>query len=183
MDVRVELKGGHKYKHFLKQLSDMRLGVKAGIPKGATNPETGDSIPYYAAINEFGMTIPVTPKMRAWMHYQGIHLKKSTSVIKIPARPFLRDSGEQNLTKWVATIHRGVKGHADSPNEWRKAMNGVGEVMKLDIIDTIQNGSFAANAPMTVRMKEAKGKTEPDHPLIDTGYMQQVVAFEVVNGK
>ena len=43
-----------------------------------------------AAVHEFGCTITVTPKMRAYLHYQGVHLKPSTQMIYIPARPFLR---------------------------------------------------------------------------------------------
>ena len=43
-----------------------------------------------AAVHEFGCTIGVTPKMRAYLHHQGIHLRASTQYIHIPARPFLR---------------------------------------------------------------------------------------------
>ncbi len=43
-----------------------------------------------AAVHEFGCTIGVTPKMRAYLHYQGVHLRASTQYIHIPARPFLR---------------------------------------------------------------------------------------------
>ena len=43
-----------------------------------------------AAVHEFGCTIKVTPKMRAYLHHQGVHLKPSTQMIYIPARPFLR---------------------------------------------------------------------------------------------
>ena len=43
-----------------------------------------------AAIHEFGCTIAVTPKMRAYLHHQGVHLKTETTHIHIPARPFLR---------------------------------------------------------------------------------------------
>ena len=43
-----------------------------------------------AAVHEFGCTIGVTPKMRAYFHYQGVHLKSSTQYIHIPPRPFLR---------------------------------------------------------------------------------------------
>jgi len=37
-------------------------------------------------IHEFGATIPVTDRMRGFLHILGIHLKASTTVIKIPAR-------------------------------------------------------------------------------------------------
>ena len=43
-----------------------------------------------AAVHEFGCTIGVTPKMRAYLHHQGVHLRASTQYIHIPARPFLR---------------------------------------------------------------------------------------------
>ena len=43
-----------------------------------------------AAVHEFGCTIQVTPKMRAYFHYNGLHLKATTQFINIPPRPFLR---------------------------------------------------------------------------------------------
>ena len=43
-----------------------------------------------AAVHEFGCTIGVTPKMRAYLHHQGVHLRTSTQYINIPPRPFLR---------------------------------------------------------------------------------------------
>jgi len=42
-----------------------------------------------AAVHEYGCTIEVTSEMRAYLHYHGIHLKKITAYIHIPARPFL----------------------------------------------------------------------------------------------
>ena len=43
-----------------------------------------------AAVHEFGCTIKVTPKMRAYLHYNGLHLKDSTQYVNIPARSFIR---------------------------------------------------------------------------------------------
>ena len=43
----------------------------------------------YARIHQFGGSIKVTPKMRAFLHFKDIHLKKTTQFIKIPARPYL----------------------------------------------------------------------------------------------
>ena len=58
------------------------IGVKKTAKGGADQANI-------AAVHEFGCTIPVTPKMRAYMHYQGIHLKPTTQYINIPPRPFL----------------------------------------------------------------------------------------------
>lgn len=43
-----------------------------------------------AAVHEYGCTIPVTPKLRAYFHYQGIHLRNETVSLHIPSRKFLR---------------------------------------------------------------------------------------------
>jgi phage gpG-like protein len=43
----------------------------------------------YAAIHNFGGKIPVTPKMRSFLHWKGLHLKKTTNAITIPQREYL----------------------------------------------------------------------------------------------
>ena len=45
---------------------------------------------WLASIHEYGCKIPVTPEMRAYLHNIGIHLRKSTTVITIPERSFIR---------------------------------------------------------------------------------------------
>ena len=49
-----------------------------------------------AAVHEYGCTIAVTPKMRAYLHYNGLHLKEETKYIHIPPRPFLRPVLDSN---------------------------------------------------------------------------------------
>lgn len=43
---------------------------------------------WLAGIHEYGCRIRVTPKMRAFLHHQGLHLKDSTTEIVIPERSF-----------------------------------------------------------------------------------------------
>ena len=45
------------------------------------------SVLKYARVHQFGCTIHVSKKQRAYLHYRGFHIKKS--IITIPARPFL----------------------------------------------------------------------------------------------
>ncbi|MDR1648916.1 MAG: phage virion morphogenesis protein [Synergistaceae bacterium] len=67
--------------------------VWIGVKKGARG-KNGD-MANIAAVHEFGCTnengcaIKVTPKMRAYLHYSGIHLRSATEYIVIPPRPFL----------------------------------------------------------------------------------------------
>ena len=44
---------------------------------------------------EYGAVIRVTPKMRSYLGSQGIHLRKETETLRIPARPFIEDSTKE----------------------------------------------------------------------------------------
>jgi len=50
---------------------------------------------WLAGIHEYGCKIPVTPKMRAYLHGIGVHLRESTTQIVIPERSFLRAGYDQ----------------------------------------------------------------------------------------
>ena len=58
------------------------------------------------AVHEFGAEIEVTPKMRAFLHSQGLHLRQSTIKIIIPERSFLRST----LSKKERTIKDMLRG-------------------------------------------------------------------------
>jgi len=68
-----------------------RLIAKVGVKRGAvTKDKAGNStkLDRIAGILEEGATIQVTKKMRAFLFFNyGVRLKKSTTMIRIPARP------------------------------------------------------------------------------------------------
>jgi HK97 gp10 family phage protein len=152
MNVRVT--GGKKFEKLLKKIEELQKGVKAGVPKGATTTE-GESIPMYAYFNEVGTS-------------------------RMPARPFLRQCVAENEDKWASTMRKMTYKVIQSGK-----VNGIlvvtGELMKAHIKQTIQKGSFAPDAPSTVKAKARKGKSEPDRPLFDTGQMKDSIDFEVVD--
>ena len=148
----VTVTGGDKYKAVLEKIARLNHTAQAGIPSGATTTD-GKSIPMYAAYNEFGTS-------------------------RIPARPFMRTTANEHQNEWCETLAGALKGEILKDNA-KGAMGLVGEQMKAHIQQTIQKGSFAPNAPRTVANKRAKGKVEPDHPLIDTGQMLASIISEV----
>ena len=150
--THVTVTGGDKYKAVLEKIARLKLTAQAGIPAGATTTD-GKSIPEYAAYNEFGTS-------------------------RIPARPFMRTTANEHQNEWCETLAGALKGEILKDNA-KGAMGLVGEQMKAHIQQTIQKGSFAPNAPRTVANKRAKGKVEPDHPLIDTGQMLASIISEV----
>jgi len=58
----------------------------------------------YALVNEFGATIPVTEKMRRFLHAKGIHLRASTTEIEIPARPWFWPTWKENKAKAIRMV-------------------------------------------------------------------------------
>ncbi|MBI2931818.1 MAG: hypothetical protein HYY16_09215 [Planctomycetes bacterium] len=79
------------------------LAVFVGVNRRA---EDGTNI---AAIHERenGTRVPVTPKMRAFLHARGFHLKPETTELFIPGRPFVkpayRDFRERRTAEKLTT--------------------------------------------------------------------------------
>ena len=80
---------GAKYKTVKDNFPDMIKSLEAlNGKKVNVGCIRGDS-QWLAAIHEYGCNIRVTSKMRAYLHHKGIHLKPTTTVIRIPERKFL----------------------------------------------------------------------------------------------
>lgn len=153
MTANVNVTGGDKYRAVIEKIASLKVAVKAGIPAGAKSTD-GKSIPEYAVYNELGTS-------------------------RIPARPFMRQTASTHQNEWCETLNGALNYNEITKDGAVRAMGLVGEQMKAHIQQTIQKGSFAPNAPKTVEAKRRKGKTEPDHPLIDTGQMLASIISEV----
>ncbi len=64
----------------------------------------------YAAIHEFGGKIQVTDKMRRFLHAMGVHLRKATKYIKIPARPWFKPTWEKARPSVVNIFRNQING-------------------------------------------------------------------------
>ena len=158
MGVTVSVKGGDKWKKALKGVAQVGAYVQAGVLKGSTQAG-GSSVPVaqYAFWNEFG-----APNA------------------KIPPRPFLRNTAKTQADKWIGIIVNRVKGNATKRDVWIDALRLCGLQMASDIRYEIENGSFMPNAQRTIDAKRRKGKTDPEHPLIDTGHLIASISSKVV---
>lgn len=79
-----------------------------GVLRQAKNDQ-GESLANLAEIHEFGVEIPVTPKMRKYLHAAGLHLKATTTVIKIPARPTFQPILESEADEIVKILEAEFK--------------------------------------------------------------------------
>ena len=122
---------------------------------------------WLAHIHEFGCTIPVTPKMRAYLHRTGLHLRPGTTVIKIPERSFLRggyDEKKDEVMKQQEILLDAV------------IMGGLDAYTFLDTVGTILEGKIKEYAvdlrsPALHWYSLKQRKNGGSNPLADTGGM------------
>lgn len=133
------------------------IGVEVGVLKGEHA--------WLASIHEYGCDIPVTPKMRAFLHGQGFHLKESTTSIRIPERSFLRtgyDANREAVMQKGQLLLRQVAAGNMTANGCMKAL---GLELSSKIKDYAVELSSPGNHPFTV---DQKGSS---NPLVDSGDM------------
>lgn len=126
-----------------------------------------------AYVNEYGWDIEVTEKMRAYLHAQGLHLKKETTHIHIPERSFIRSGYDTNRdefgkkAEWVveASLKRGI--------DIETALDALGIELQGIIRQFMTDIKEPKNHPFTVEKKHSS------NPLIDTGQLRTAIDYEV----
>lgn len=126
---------------------------------------------WIAGIHEYGCTIPVTPKMRAWFAYQGCPLKKSTTVIKIPERSFLRNGHDENVDRVISQTERAVSQVVAGEMTVDDLLDFCGEQMATAIKNYARDLSSPPNSGFTT---DRKGSS---NPLVDTGQMIESITW------
>ena len=126
---------------------------------------------WLASIQEYGCTIRVTPKMRAYLHRQGLHLKDSTKTIEIPERSFLRSGHDKYIDEVLKIIEKAIGQVISGKMSEQEFMDLVGEQMATHIKTYMRDLSSPPNHPFT---KEQKGSS---NPLIDTGQLVESITW------
>ena len=103
--------------------------------------------------------------MRAYLHGQGLHLKASTTRIKIPERSFLRTGYDQNRDAVLKKARMMAADVVVGQMEADAMFKGVGLELSSKIKDYARDLDSPANHPFTV---EQKGSS---NPLVSTGDM------------
>lgn len=128
---------------------------------------------WLAAIHEYGCTIKVTDKMRAYLHSTGLHLKPTTTHITIPERAFLRNGYDENkddVLNKVENLVGDVIGGTLSADQF---METIGLLLSGKIKDYATELNSPPNHPYTV---ENKGSA---NPLVDSGDMIGAISYKV----
>lgn len=148
----------------------------------------GMSIGGVAAVQNFGAHISqnVSEKQRTFLHYLGIHLKKTTNNINIviPPTHFMENCQNKNKEKWRNEIKNAFTQVFLGNINPDKAMEQMGFLIEGDIAKEIANGNYPPDKPSTVkakmnRYKNRKIKGNLDKRLVDTGQMLDSVSHKV----
>lgn len=126
-----------------------------------------------ASVNEFGINITVTPKMRAFLHYKGLHLSPGTNEIKIPERSFIRDGFDDNIAKITKIIENKLDSFLFGKINKSVFLNFIGLQLSSILQKHLTDLKSPGNHPFTV---EEKGSS---NPLIDSGRLRQAISYEV----
>ena len=126
-----------------------------------------------AGIHEYGCRIPVTPKMRAFMHHKGVHLKKSTTTIVIPERSFIRTGHDENVDRIMKQTERAIAAVVAGTMSVDDMLDLCGEQLATAIKKYARDLSSPANSSLTI---EWKGSS---NPLVDTGNMIESIDWKV----
>lgn len=141
--------------------------------EGAT---PADNVAYRGFINEYGIEIVITEKMRGYLHVIGLHVKATTDKVVIPSRPFMRETFEKNETKIFELIDEWYTKLVEGTIDLHGFFTRIGVLVEGLTKISIRSGEWTKNHPITI---ENKGSSKP---LIDSGEMLNSVKFEIYYG-
>lgn len=157
MSSSFEISGGDKAAHFLKELRlnlTEASSVEIGFFPEDIHPKNNIPVATVAYTNEVGDPLNT---------FEG-HLAP------IPPRPFMRETEAEHSEEWGKAFYSGLKAvkyHSDP------ALKGLGNLIQMQIRNSIFNWTSPMNSPTTIRLKGF------NDPLVETGFMADSVKVKV----
>lgn len=166
--MRIRVKDNNKIPAIIKTMEELN-GSKIHV--GVLGEGKQQMI---ASVQEYGIKITVTPKMRGFLAWKGLYLKKSTTQIIIPERSFIR-AGWDEHEKDVLD-----KSDAMIPDLIQKGisvdtfLDALGQESRDLIRDFARDLKNPENHPFTI---EQKGSS---NPLVDNGGLIGAITYEII---
>ena len=157
----VTITGGSKLEAALKKIADSAknaASVRVGFLAGATYPD-GTSVPFVAAMNEFGHGIGRNPGAG-----------NPDTRDHVPPRPFFRNMVADKSPEWPGAIAALLK---TNDYDAQKTLSLTGEAIAGQLRESITKFTDPPLRPSTIARKGFS------KPLIDTGHMLNSVDYEV----
>ena len=100
-------------------------------------------------------------------------MEKGSAVNNIPARPFMHQTRDRNEKRMIGLSKKLLKAISNGSTTAMDAIKKLGASYEGTMKRIFIEGSFAPNAPATVRRKKSS------RPLIDTGLLRQSIKHKV----
>lgn len=174
---------------------DKKVSIRVGIIGSQAyekHPHSDLTMAHLGAIHEFGATIQVTEKMRAYLHHIGIHLKPETTTITIPARSFLRDTFFTGDAKERLMDFAGLSENAEFNKEYFEMKMAENQEFFMDVCkaigakalemvqDSFRAGGYPTKWQPISEITRKNRIADPNNPpLQDTGDLMDSITVEV----
>ena len=155
----------------LERLESKR--IEAGVFAGKKHPDSDIDLADLAKIHEYGVTIEVTPEMRAYLHSIGLHLRKDTTHIRIPERSFIRAGWDNNKADVEKRIERFLPKVMELDIDLDAFLEAVGKEVEGRLKKFMKKLHYPPNSSFTIRRKGSS------NPLIDTGALLDSITHKV----
>lgn len=138
--------------------------------------EEGSELAMIATVHEFGVEITVTPKMRVYLHSQGLHLKASTTTIKIPERSFIRNGLSQFEKIMPDVVERSLT------DMFEGTLTPVGVYERIGVVaeNTIKKAVLDRKEPALHPFTISRRRKHSTQPLVDEGGLLQRITHMTV---
>jgi phage gpG-like protein len=164
----VKIKGLNELEKKIIKSIDKNLVLKVGV----FGSQDSDMV-MIASVHEFGKQITVTDKMRYFLGYSGLWLKKATQYITIPERSFLRSTFKDKKQNILRGIKENIKKVIAGIYTQEIFMSRLGEAIQMFVKEKITAGIEPENHPFTIENKKSS------KPLIGSGRLRDSIRYEV----
>lgn len=163
----LKLDNAPKFKENIKGLTEhyIKIGVFG---------ESGSKILMIANVNEYGVDIKVTPKMRRYLAVNGLRLKKTTKRIRIPERSFVRKTYDERQAEIRTFVESSLNKLIRFELELNQFWDRIGEFLVSMVKTVLTRLKNPPNHPYTLKNKRPKS-----NPLINTGRLRNSITFKV----
>jgi hypothetical protein len=159
---------------YINGLQDSSVDIGILTKDGNEKVSNEFTLARLAAVQEYGVVINVTKKMRKYLSWKGLPLKNSTTTITIPSRPFMRQTFDEQVSELGVFIDKMELGVIEGKFDRNLALEIIGDFHKSEIQKNMTTkGKFKANHPFTIKQKGSSNE------LIDTGRLVNSMDIKV----
>ena len=171
------------FNELFKQLQEMDgaqiiVGVQAedGENFHGQTVSSDETMLKIAYVHEYGWDIKVTPKMRAFLHHMGIHLKKDTKHIHIPERSYIRRGFEEGKASFNQAMNTLIGEYFKGKITADELLEALGRQALTDTVGNMGVGTTPITAITMANRKHSASST----PLTDTGTLFNHITYRIV---